>query len=226
MASRDNKQYKNPILNKYRKKHRDQPAIIYACGPSLNTFDLSKLNIEDHVSIVMKKAILATDKYSHIDYYFFGDRNNKSLLYEHLIKKLTCIKFGLIYQNGVIMPDKTYDLGFCTENEAYGLSISYDMGFQKDIAENPMYRCSTIFPCLQFALWAGCTTIYVVGMDCTQEHSFMDQTSRGKGQNLLLKMPEHLSKFMHFKKSNYPKSQIVHVNPVNLKHVFDKELYV
>jgi hypothetical protein len=175
--------------------------------------------------VVLTGAFVGTTELN-IDYYFFGDKNDKSILYEDKIAKLQATKFGLIYQSGIILPDKTYDVDFCKKAKAYPLCISYDHGFQKNIGDYPLYRCSTMFPCLQFALWTGATKIYVVGMDCTEVHSFMDNRVRGGGQNLMAKMPEHLGRFKHFKASSYPKATIIHINPVNIKRVFDKDIKI
>jgi hypothetical protein len=226
MSTKDQNQNKNKVLCQFLDTDRKKPAIIFGCGPSLNNFEVEKLGLEGYVSIVMKMAIMRPDIYKHVDYYFFGDNNEKSRLYEPMLNDLTCVKFGLVYQNGVIIPERTYTDKFCKEVGAHPLAISYQFGFQKDVCRYPMYRCSTMFPCLQFALWIGCNPIYVVGMDCSEHHSFMkeDQSVRGAGQNLMKKMPEHLNKFMHFKKHNYNKRTIYHVNPDKIHKVFDKDI--
>lgn len=212
----------NSCLKQYRKARFGEPAIIYCCGPSLNDFDRSKIKGKT-ANIVMKMGILATDKYDKMDYYFFGDKNDKSKPYEHLISGLTCPKFGLVYTNWKPDNVKTYDAAFCESVGANALNISYRHGFQKNIARFPLYRCSTIFPCLQFTLFLGCSPIYVVGMDLTQEESFKNPVEN-RGKIFLEKMYSHLERFKEFRHQAYPKSEVIRVNPVVGKGLLDRDL--
>lgn len=215
----------NRIIAKYQNYHRARPAVIYGCGPSLNRFDIKKLELTiEPIHIVMKMAILSPNV-PQIDYYFFGDKNEKSKLYEDMIKDLPCPKFGLIYQNGWIS-DKTYDLEFCNQTKSIPINISYKDGFMADVAKHPMYRCSTMFPCLQFALFLGCDPIYVVGMDLSNQQSFIEADLPARRKDLRQKMPIHLEAFMSFKRNKYPKVRVIHVNPVKIGKIFDKDIHI
>jgi hypothetical protein len=215
----------NKVLEKYHNIHKKQTGIIYACGPSLNKFDISKLDIDPTttIHIAMKIAILSKN-IPHIDYYFFGDNNDKSQLYEDRLKGSPFTKFGLVITDGE-EHRLCYSRAFCKQCKAHPIEVSYKAGFQSDISLYPCYKSTTLFPCLQFSLYSGLSTIYVVGLDATQDNSFLDIEFKPRKANLKQKMDDHMGKFQAYKNQYYSNRKIIHVNPVNVK-AFDESVFI
>jgi len=215
----------NNCLELYSNIHRNKIGIIYGCGPSLNNLDITKLGLkkDDVIHIVMKLALLSSNV-PKIDYYFFGDKNNKSLLYENKLKDLNCKKFGLIYEGEELNP-LCYDLEFCNSVGAIPLSVSYKSGFQLDISKHAFYKSTTFFPCIQFAFYLGLTTIYIVGLDGTNESAFIPVDHIRKA-DLKEKFIKHGPRYREYKDLYYPTCKVIHVNPVDITNVFNGKIKI
>ena len=81
---------------------------------------------------------------------------------------------------------------------------------------------SVAFSAAQWALFTGITTLYLVGVDITPRNTILDEPPGDFHPYLHW---DHLGKWKAFKlwsKTHYPKTNIVSVNPVGLKGLFEE----
>jgi hypothetical protein len=83
---------------------------------------------------------------------------------------------------------------------------------------------SSIFPCVQFALYTGATHLYIIGCDCYYPFSQMFQTQRKKF-DVVKKYLYSWKMFKLFAEKEYPNTKITVVNPLGLTHFFDDHIY-
>ena len=95
--------------------------------------------------------------------------------------------------------------------------------FAYDITTQPLGCFGSItFPALQFIMYTHPKKVYLVGCDCTTDGYAHDKNYK----NYLI--PEHLIKayqeFKKFANKYYPDVEIISINPVGLKGIFQDEI--
>ena len=94
--------------------------------------------------------------------------------------------------------------------------------FQIDLRQLPDF-CSVIFSAMAYALWTAPKRIFVVGADCSKNHA--QNLSATHTSNLEYLVEEwHRMKKYYFDRF-YPDVEIISVNPVGLKSLFNKNVY-
>ena len=212
-------------FEKYASVNRGRDMILFATGPSLNKFK----PIEGCVKIGVNHAFL---RIPDLDYFFAVD--NKPLY--PVADKLyvyngnNCVKFlGRSYSylgSREIIPEHMIE-----ESDArpfvvdainiYGHPKSY---FPLDICTQPLFGGnSTVFPAMQFALYTRPRKIYIVGCDCSADgHFFTDNIHGGTFYaEAYVRLAESWKLLKAFASEVYPDTQIVSVNPVGLKGLFE-----
>jgi hypothetical protein len=77
---------------------------------------------------------------------------------------------------------------------------------------------------LQFIFWTNPKRIYLVGCDCNQKGHFNDQNEKGKEiiwSEGLIEMIESYKNIKEFRNLFYPETEIISINPVGLKGMFN-----
>ena len=235
----------NKKFEPYRNKYAGESCIFLASGPSLNNFDVDRFKRENNIKYVcgVNSVILYTQE---LDFYFFGDRtiptrqrNNLYLDKIHLLSKDT-LKFACVYRDG-IPSDLQVSPEFAKEVNA----ITYDITrvkekypYSSDISKYCMTMGSIAFQSLQFLLFCGFNTIYLVGCDCgtSGSHSYFDPGQKNKEllphnyrYTLKRRMNDLIGMWKKFKKfsdKSYPNTNIVSVNPLGLKGLFPNDIFL
>lgn len=81
---------------------------------------------------------------------------------------------------------------------------------------------SVVFAAMSYALWTMPKRIFLVGADCSHGHAESLNTNHGADATNLVKAWQEMAKFI---KKFYPDVQVISVNPIGLKGLFDDEMY-
>jgi hypothetical protein len=202
---------------RFKNKYQNDTCVVCGTGGSFNLY--SPINGAIHIGcnrgIYYEKLIF--------DFYFFHDWSqiNNNFRNDIIAYKPTIQKFF-----GCFVHNRGYG---CNINDAKrGDAILYDMecsyskgraGFQKYI---DMYCIgnagrSTIFACMQFALFSGFKNIYLVGCDLDNSQ-FKNVPKWRNGPHKLKKAWEN---FKDFSSIHFPDTNIGVINPIGLKGLFN-----
>lgn len=200
------------LFPQYRNKYVDRDIVVFATGPSAKNYK----PIENAIHIGVNHCI-AFDKIS-FDYLFIMDHSNNNVKFMDDIdnyRRNECVKFyGImpygetanIPQNHVLAANAQQ---FYVTKERFNVDIT--------CTELPDFGSIT-FSALSFALWTQPKRIYIVGCDCSS--GYFDNKSEKKGIH-----PSYgWRDFKRFVDIHYPKVEIISVNPVGLKGMFN-DLY-
>ena len=222
--------YTNMILQQHKKvftpyknifKNRD--IVIVAGGPSASKYTNQ---IDGAIHIALNKAFRNNNiKFDFIfmqDYYAVQDYILETADYD-------CVKFfGTFvppYHKNLIIPEHIIEK--CNAYQYYS-NAPFDTIY-KDIDCAPLMDFSSVsFPAIHFALYTGAKRIFLVGCDCSSD-GYSDGT---KQSALSLSCIKECHKNMfkgyklvkEFAMRNYPETEIISINPVNLKGYF-KDIY-
>lgn len=202
----------------YKNKHKGNTAVI--CGTGKTLLDYIPINNAIHIGC---NSCVFWDKLI-LDYYFFNDYLWSSGELKQAIKEyrpkiqkflgtfIGDFNFGCP-QNFAIESDA---LWYDSEGPFWG---SQKGSFQTDIQKYHFGDAggSTIFICMQFALFCGFQEINIVGCDINGSQHF-HQNNR-KSDLSYLKRSWGL--FKSFIDNNYPNVQINVINPIGLKGYFN-----
>lgn len=202
----------------FKNKHCGRDIVIVATGPTLKYFK----PIENAVYIGVNRAFMAEN--IKLDYLFLQDFSGATAGYIQQANKLSCVKFyGLTSEND--FPERTVPEDVRLEANAYPYRTDWEVlpNFKTEFAYDLSVQSlgcggTVVFPALQFALWTHPRRIYLVGVDTTCQGYFNDA-----GKNFL--KPQRLiplyKRFKDFAKQYYPYTEIISVNPVGLKGIFE-----
>ena len=138
-------------LTMFRNVHKGQRGFIMACGPSINTVDLSLL--EDEVVI---GTSLAYKSGANLTYSFMGDKQIASQFWRE-IYPLPITWF---------VSKTIYDLYFYDRPDTYWFKGTFAKRFVIDLSNKKMYGGGTsTFLAMQFAYYLGLTDVYCIGLD-------------------------------------------------------------
>lgn len=204
------------IFSKYQNKFTDKIGVVCGTGNTLNKYQ----KINDAIHIGCNRCVLF-DKFI-FDFYFFNDWSQIN----HEYKKIICeYKPNIDKFFGCFIHDRRYG---CSQKDAdngnanlYDLECSYSKGgagYQTDIATYCVGNKgrSTIFSCLQFALYCGFKDIYLVGCDLDNTQFKLLKGWNNGSHNFKQKYIE----FKSFASLNFPNTKISVINPINLINIF------
>lgn len=216
-------------FKKYKGVLRGKDAVLIAAGPSAADFKL----IKEAVYIGCNRAFLLKDV--QFDFLFSIDKVGIDKYYKDFFeyREGSCIKFigdqnlGKDYQipeNIIPLEDKN-TFRYITNA---GIESAFKH-FPLDISTAPLYNSSTVsIQALQFILYTQPRRIYIVGVDCTcstKKHFIGQDTDcsfRGEDVAQTDKYSIESYKLLkEFAQTYYPLTEIISVNPVGLKGLFE-----
>lgn len=211
---------------KYKDFYRGKSIVIVGAGPSVSNFK----PIKDVVYIGLNRAFLydkvkfdilfAMDKAGIADCIedFFSYRNGE------------CVKF-VGDQNNQEHPEDFQIPDSKIRGKNIYRYITYTWGEQRftyHIDSEPLGNFTTVsLQAMQFALFTNPSKIYLVGIDCTGNGHFTgkeyisDVRSSDDALNAANQSIQDWQKLKEFAKIYYPDTEIISVNPVNLRGVFE-----
>lgn len=217
----------NQAFGCFKNYFNDQSCVISGTGPSL----LEYKPISGAIHIGCNRCLfLNTLIY---DIYFFNDWDRTTEEYrKHIINYKPNIKkfFGTF--------PKEYSFGCSEEIANMGNATLYDMEgpgggtYQKDI---DIYCVgdggqSTVFVQMQFALFSGFKTIYIVGCDIDNlnkknkpSEKYFYNVDFIKDYKWYAPLKKNWNKMKTFIDTHYPEVEIISINPLGLKGLFKDE---
>jgi hypothetical protein len=203
----------NEVFAPFKNRHCGKEAIIFATGPTLNAYDY----LEDDGNKIKAGVNSIALKPVTVDYYFCGHVDGRSKPYLDIMKgyKAGIEKFGYVTLDGISGP-KWLDLTMAKELnlKPYGLTSHVD--FTSDISKKCLVNHLIIFSALQFLIYTGVTKIYLVGADTTQLVS-CDNYNIDIDRNV----DRMIALFQQFAAFAKDKAEIISINPVGLKGIFN-----
>ena len=205
----------NQTLSKFKNIHNGKSAILFATGPTMEGYEAFE-GSEECIKFGLNRIYNNKHLLKDLDYYFFGShyyvdtehRNN----IDSVCKNNNFIKLSASYENGGITgrgninPEDSLKLG----------AIPFENNlsdFSNDISKYAMLGHSIVFPAIQFILYTGVSTIYLVGCD----GGYTIGSVQSNDEHLL----HWWSKFKKFKEKSYDNVKIISINPVSLKGWFE-----
>ena len=206
----------HPNLEKYRGIYTNKSIVIIGGGSSLKHYK----PLKDCIHIGVNRAYMLDN--IHFDYLFAQDKFPREEEIEGFInyKPEECIKFlGLqtITRDYRIRPST---IARIKNKEIYVLNNRRpkDTFVPIDITAEPFaFYAGTVFGALQFALLTNAKNIYLVGFDCNISHAF-EQNKNAWDLTIQLK---YWKQFKEYKYSFFEHNNIISINPVNLKGMFE-----
>ena len=213
-------------FSEYKNAHTGKDVVIAAAGPSFSKYS----PIENAIHIGVNRV--CTNKKVTLDYYFLQDVGRqlpKHVPYEKDILCLTCKKFFGVFAhtpNGAIEPSES----FCIKANAvrYFVSMSPSKHLYSDIRFYPLMDFfSVVFPALHFALFTNPKRIYLAGCDVSYNGYFTGEKQKEpieEKRHILTMMIIGYRRLKEFAQMWYPETEIISINPVNLKGLF-RDMY-
>lgn len=222
-------------FSEYKNVHTGKEIVIVATGPTLNQYT----PMENVIHIGVNKV--CTNKKIKLDYYFtqdFGQQVPRSVPYEKDILELQCKKFfGLLADAsslGAMEPSESF--GVRANATRYFVDVSLDVSrgtssskyLYSDIRFHPLMDFFTVvFPALHFALFTNPKRIYLVGCDTNHNGYFTNEAQKDSIEEARIYLYNRMIGYRRvkaFAQKWYPETEIVSINPVNLKGIF-KDIY-
>jgi len=203
---------------KYRSFYKGRDVVVIGSGPTLNYYE----HIENAVTVGVNTAFMF-DKIK-LDYLFIQDKGILKQINEDTIIKYPCKKFfSFVGTQAWCLPVKLRELPDVEEycRSTFGM---YNAVAHLDICKAPLADFgSVIFPAVQFALWTYPKRIYIVGCDC---NAFAE--GHFDGSKITEDNPIKDERFIYgwkqikeFQTIYYPDVEIISINPVGLKGLFN-----
>lgn len=210
------------IFAKYANMYEGKDLVIVACGPSANNYT----PIKNAIHIGINRAFKRND--IHFDYLFLNDslypEGNLELRNYHE----DCIKFlGLLPDRFLFNPNifRFQPNIFSIKNVyPYIIENKKNNVWAYNIAFEPFADFgSTVFSALQFALYTNPKKIYLVGCDCSSGYFFNIESTAVSSFSTTLK--NTWKKIKIIKDKYYQDTEIISINPVGLKGLFN-DIYI
>jgi hypothetical protein len=204
----------------YKNKYINKQCCIFGTGQSLLRYNI----IPNTVNIGCNRCIFYKDLI--FDFYFFNDLARTTAEYRnHILSYTPKIKKFF----GSFINDK--HLGCSKDFAESGNAILYDMEgpgggtFQKEIDKYCVgdKGQSIVFVEMQFALFCGFTTIYIIGCDIDNlknKDKYFYNADYIKNYTWYSPLKQNWIHIKNFISKNYPNVKIVSVNPMGLKNIF------
>lgn len=222
------------IPNSYKNSNAGKSGILFATGPTLNSFSYDV--IEEPLSNVIKFGVNSSIYKDELDFdIFFGaqdvskereghphseiEKNNP--IFKKMLSRADEMQFFL----GTVYNGKRHKECFDKDQVQALNATEFSLTTKKiyaDISINPCYNYSISFPCIQFMLYSGIKTIYLVGCDCSGAHSYIvSDTKPGLSRQVFYSIiTKKWVLFSKFIKQYYPDVEVISINPVGLKDLF------
>ena len=227
------------VFGEFEGRHAGQSCLFFGTGPTLTEFD--DVGFSKDVVRIGSNELVHTDIV--LDYYFIGDAEpgpppNKGYLanpkiYDEYAPRIQKFVRDPIWRNVGAHGSSTIPAGMpgaryykCHIGGRRGdTSQPYSIdSWRPDILDRPLYAYSTIsFEALQFILFTGVTSIYLVGHDCDYTNGTF-QSPNANGEFHKSCGPDQCGGWEMAKKyisENFPEVRILSVRPVGLKGLFD-----
>ena len=223
------------ISPSYKNVEEGKAMVLLCTGSTLDKFDINLLPEKDLIQVGVN-SIIYNEEYS-LDYYFCAHNvANEGPNHPHAELELKDPQLGRI-QN---LPEGTdifcgdprdFHDGFTspqiTSFSGSTFRCSPDAAFRTDVPEASrvaLYNHSIAFPALQVLLYTGVKKIYLVGCDCGGQSSYLSDEKVPWADDTL-DMIRRWETFKVFAHSSYPDVEIISINPVALKGVFDEDIF-
>ena len=210
----------------YKNKHSGETCFVFGTGPSLIQFGSSK-----YADKVSNSVTIGANEIIHyninMDYYFIGDAGNAHkgfnsnpeayIKYKPNIDKF----FRSDKQVAKHIPQLPQDVQGVSYYKTSGWSFKHPLyknlahKFNKDITKEILDCGSIILEALQFALYCGFKSIYLVGCDCDYSKGTFN-TSNHIDHSLKNFMLSNWVKIKNFIDKEYPEVSIITINPVGM----------
>lgn len=213
------------VFPQYENMNIGKEVVVVATGPSLKYYT----PIKNAVHIGVNRAFKASG--FEIDYLFMIDWR---VIQDYIddIEQYDCVKFcgqhsdpnfSVLSKDMVSchIPDSVvHRLG------AYKYySNTFDSKIFHDISSCPLMDFgSAIFPAIHFALYTNPQKLYLIGCDCTLGGYWDGKEQKIKNEWLMDTTIKGYEKVKRFAYAYYPETEIISINPVNLKGMF-KDVY-
>jgi hypothetical protein len=212
----------------YKNAHSNMDIVLLATGPTLNRYNPLANSIHIGVNDAFKYEKVK------LDYYFLCDAKD-ALKYEKPkvevedIINLDCKKFlgtRAIIPNHFYEPSESF---FAPSNASrFYFAENKEINIFQDIRFHPTAAFSSVaFPALHFALFTNPKRIYLVGCDVSSDGYFTNEVQSVSLETMRTSLKQIMlgyRKFKEFAVRWYPKTEIISINPVNLKGMF-KDVY-
>jgi hypothetical protein len=203
----------NPHLEKYKNIHEGEHAILYGSGPTL----LQSIGFDGPLKCGSNEQIYAD---LNLDYYFIGDAGTTKRGYlsdpeSYLNFKPNIMRFCRTRpvdsraKGYTPMPQDMSDwIYYKITDELWDRTPAISSDITKDIYDSG----SISYEALQFILYTGVKTIFLIGHDCSYaQGSFKTKMNGFKWGNTILKNWESIAESV---KEHYPEVNIYIINPV------------
>jgi len=215
----------------YKNKYNGQDMVLMGCGPSVNFFEKPC----DNAKYVGLNRAFMLDSVT-LDFLFSSDfyKGGKELLEECFLtyKNKDLQRFYGIHDvhvvgTKIIIPES---VAIRHGAKRFYMRAIWEEGLKKvlvkdeelplDISCEPLSACGTIaLPAMQFMLYTNPKRIFIAGCDCSNNGHFNDP-------NFVFDDPEWKCTIQSWKllktfvQTYYPETEIISINPVNLKGLF------
>lgn len=209
----------------YKNTFKGKNVVLVCSGPTAKNYKM----IDNAIHIGVNGAIYLEN--IKLDYVFAQDYTIHQLNNETLIEDViaysgnNCKKFlGIIpddrlravYRHVERIPLRLID----KENISQYLLEDWNMhSIAYDLSKEPLGDfCGTVFSALQFILYTHPQRLYLVGWDCGAGYAYNKNQYAGSANYQIDILKRY---FLPFIRVNYPDVEIISVNPVGLKGIFN-----
>lgn len=202
-------------FSKYKNIYTEKDVVVVGTGPTLQYYQ----PIENAIHISLNRAFKS--EICKFDYAFLSHYDEKSAAFIEDLLEYDCIKFF-----GKYVRDRSISMNIPFKYEKDGLERYYVdtlpiYPFPMDITKAPLKNGGSIaFAALQFALYTNPRRIYLVGLDTNMSGYIDKNIIQGVWTGLPECIPSY-KKFKIFASALYPDTEIISINPVGLKGIFE-----
>lgn len=214
-----------------KNKHQGDNIVLIGCGPSVNHLDMNFFSkMKNTYYLGLNRAVLF-DKVK-FDYLFTVDKAGLDIGNENYYQKFfdyPCLKFVGDQNLGANFQIPESEILKHSNIRRYKTTANYlSRKFAFDLETEALFNsCTVSIQAMQFVLYTNPQKIYLVGIDCNflQAGHFIgaDFDIQSREENLIDLDNEAVKDWKLLKKfaqTYYPETEIISVNPVNLKGIF------
>ena len=214
---------------KFKGIHKDKDIVLVASGVTADKYTKDK--VKDAIHIGVNRSFQLHNYEIPMDYIFIQDYSGKTKEYIDDLdnyRKDKCIKFYGLTTEWSYNPERTIPESHAIKANALRYRTDWAKidgfipEFAYDLSTQPL-GCfgSIVFPALQFALWTYPKRIYLVGCDCTTAGYGYNKNDK----NFLIadQVIKAYKQFKQFANKYYPDVEIISINPVGLKGIFNEQ---
>ena len=206
----------------FKNNHQNQDIVIVCGGPSIVNFK----PIDNCIYIAINNCC-QYDKVK-FDYIFLQElhSDNKKNEFVNNYDNDKCVKFyGIIadkrfsdvYRYGLRQIPQPHT--YANNIRRYYLDDKFAYNFAYDLTLEPIGDFGgTVFSAVQFALWTNPRRIYLAGADCSSTKNVFCEKNNACDYNYQIEM---WKKLKIFSSDVYPNTEIISINPIGLKGIFN-----